>query len=47
VTAEAAAQCGIQTAVMPEKYTVAALVGAIVKYVDSVREPSLESRATI
>ncbi len=32
VTAEAAAQCGIQTSVMPEKYTVPALVGAIVKY---------------
>jgi uroporphyrinogen III methyltransferase/synthase len=47
VTAEAAAQCGIQTTVMPEKYTIAALVGAIVKYVDSVREPSLESRATL
>lgn len=47
VTAEAAAQCGIQTTVTPEKYTIAALVGAIVKYVDSVREPSLESRATL
>src|ERR1043165_9184635 len=28
VTAEAAAQCGIDTHVMPEKYTIPALVGA-------------------
>jgi len=33
VTAEAASQCGIQTHVMPEKYTVPALVAAIVAYV--------------
>jgi uroporphyrinogen III methyltransferase / synthase len=32
VTAEALSQCDIQTTVMPEKYTVPALVGAIVKY---------------
>ncbi len=32
VTAEAASQCGIHTTVMPEKYTVAALVDAIVRY---------------
>ena len=32
VTAEAAAQSGIETHVMPEKYTVPALVAAIVKY---------------
>jgi uroporphyrinogen-III synthase len=35
VTAEAASQCGIQTHVMPEKYTVPALVAAIVKYVEA------------
>jgi len=32
VTAEAASQSGIQTHVMPEKYTVSALVAAIVRY---------------
>ena len=34
---------GIETHVMPEKYTVPALVGAIVKYFE--RAPSPESRA--
>ena len=43
VTAEAALQCGIETHVMPEKYTVPALVGAIVKYFERAR--SSESRA--
>jgi uroporphyrinogen III methyltransferase / synthase len=33
VTAEAAAQCGIQTAIVPTQYTVPALVDAIVEYV--------------
>ena len=32
VTAEAAAQCGIQTTIMPQQYTVPALVAAIVDY---------------
>jgi uroporphyrinogen III methyltransferase / synthase len=41
VTAEAAAQSGIQTHVMPEKYTVPALVAAIVKYFET-RAPSPE-----
>jgi uroporphyrinogen III methyltransferase/synthase len=35
VTAETASQSGIQTHVMPEKYTVTALVAAIVKYVEA------------
>jgi len=34
VTAEAASQSGIETHVMPEKYTVPALVQAIVKYIE-------------
>jgi len=42
VTAEAASQLGIETHVMPEKYTVPALVAAIVKYFE--RAPSPESR---
>ncbi|HUK32870.1 MAG TPA: uroporphyrinogen-III C-methyltransferase [Vicinamibacterales bacterium] len=45
VTAEAAAQCGIQTTIVPEKYTVPALVAAIVKYVESATEASREQRA--
>jgi uroporphyrinogen III methyltransferase/synthase len=47
VTAEAAAQCGIQTTVMPEKYTVPALVTAIVRYCegDPARATSHEQRA--
>jgi uroporphyrinogen III methyltransferase / synthase len=44
VTAETASQCGIQTHVMPEKYTVSALVAAIVKYFET-RAPSPEARA--
>jgi uroporphyrinogen III methyltransferase/synthase len=44
VTAEAAAQFDIETAVTPEKYTVPALVAAIVKYVQSHRPPSPEPR---
>jgi uroporphyrinogen III methyltransferase/synthase len=47
VTAEAATQCGIQTSVMPEKYTVAALVNAIVRYVESSRAASNEQRVTL
>jgi uroporphyrinogen III methyltransferase/synthase len=47
VTAEAASQCGIQTSVMPEKYTVAALVTAIVKYVESARATTDEQRVTL
>jgi uroporphyrinogen III methyltransferase/synthase len=35
VTAEAASQSGIQTTVMPDKYTVTALVAAIVKYMEA------------
>src|SRR5665213_1545323 len=46
VTAEAAAQFDIETAVTPEKYTVPALVAAIVKYVEAHRGPSPESRAS-
>ena len=41
VTAEAALQSGIQTHVMPEKYTVPALVAAIVKYFET-QAPSPE-----
>ena len=44
VTAEAASQSGIETHVMPEKYTVPALVQAIVKYFET-RATSPESRA--
>jgi uroporphyrinogen III methyltransferase / synthase len=47
VTAEAASQCGIETHVMPEKYTVPALVAAIVKYIERQRAPSPESRAAL
>ena len=49
VTAEAAAQCGIHTTVMPEKYTVPSLVGAIVRYfeVNHPRAASSEQRATL
>jgi uroporphyrinogen III methyltransferase/synthase len=47
VTAEAAMQCGIQTSVIPEKYTVPALVAAIVKYVESDRATSDEQRVTL
>jgi len=43
VTAEAAAQSGIETHVMPEKYTVPALVHAIVKYFERASSP--EARA--
>ena len=32
VTAEAAAQCQIQTTIMPSQYTVPALIAAIVDY---------------
>jgi len=44
VTAEAASQSGIETHVMPDKYTVPALVQAIVKYFET-RATSPESRA--
>jgi uroporphyrinogen III methyltransferase/synthase len=37
VTSEAAAQFDIETAVIPEKYTVRALVAAIVKYVEGAK----------
>jgi uroporphyrinogen III methyltransferase/synthase len=37
VTAEAAAQCQIQTAIMPSHYTVPALVAAIVDYFEHAR----------
>ena len=37
VTAEAASQCGIETHVIPDKYTVTALVAAIVRYVEGHR----------
>ena len=47
VTAEAATQCGIQTSVMPEKYTVAALVAAIVRYVENDRAAAAEQRVTL
>jgi uroporphyrinogen III methyltransferase/synthase len=43
VTAEAASQCGIETHVMPEKYTMPALVAAIVEYFE--RAASSEPRA--
>jgi len=51
VTADAATRCGIETSVVPDKYTVPALVAAIVKYVETEndlagqRAPSSESRA--
>ncbi len=53
VTAEAATRCGIETSVVPDKYTVPALVSAIVRYVETEnglsgrRAPSPESRATL
>jgi uroporphyrinogen-III synthase len=37
VTAEAAAQCQIQTTIMPSHYTVPALVAAIVEYFELAR----------
>ena len=37
VTAEAAAQCNIQTTIMPAHYTVPALVDAIVDYFEHAR----------
>jgi uroporphyrinogen III methyltransferase/synthase len=53
VTADAAARCGIETSVVPEKFTVAALVHAIVRYVETEHEqpekraPSPEPRAML
>jgi uroporphyrinogen III methyltransferase/synthase len=41
VTAEAAEQCGIHTAIMPEQYTIPALVDAIVAYFSRKSEKSL------
>lgn len=41
VTAEAAEQCGIHTAIMPEQYTIPALVDAIVAYFSRQPEKSL------
>ena len=38
VTAEAAAQCHIQTTIMPSQYTVTALVEAIVEYFEKQKE---------
>jgi uroporphyrinogen III methyltransferase/synthase len=53
VTAEAATRSGIETSVVPDKYTVPALVNAIVRYVEAQaarpdrRAPSSESRASL
>ena len=53
VTAEAATRCGIETSIVPDKFTVPALVSAIVKYVETENElsenraPSPESRAIL
>jgi uroporphyrinogen III methyltransferase/synthase len=53
VTAEAATRSGIETSVVPDKYTVPALVNAIVRYVEAQaarpdrRAPSSESRAAL
>ena len=53
VTAEAATRCGIETSIVPDKFTVPALVSAIVKYVETENElsekraPSPESRAML
>jgi uroporphyrinogen III methyltransferase / synthase len=53
VTAEAATRSGIETSVVPDKYTVPALVNAIVRYVEAQaarpdrRAPSPESRASL
>ena len=47
VTAEAAVQCGIHTTVIPDKYTVPALVAAVVKYFEAHRATDLEARATL
>ena len=44
VTAEAAAQYGIQTAIVPAQYTVPALVNAIVEYVERRARLPLEAR---
>ena len=41
VTAEAAEQCGIHTAIMPEQYTIPALVDAIVAYFSRKSEKSV------
>jgi uroporphyrinogen III methyltransferase/synthase len=45
VTAEAATRSGIETSVVPDKYTVPALVAAIVKYIESTPE-SPEARVS-
>jgi uroporphyrinogen III methyltransferase/synthase len=53
VTAEAATRSGIETSVVPDKYTVPALVAAIVKYIETEkglsenRAPSPEPRAML
>jgi len=53
VTAEAATRCGIDTSIVPDKFTVPALVHAIVKYVEAEHEhaekraPSAEPRAML
>jgi len=40
-------QCGIHTTVIPDKYTVPALVAAVVKYFEAHRTTDLEARATL
>jgi uroporphyrinogen III methyltransferase/synthase len=53
VTAEAATRSGIETSVVPDKFTVPALVNAIVKYFETEnrlseqRAPSHEPRAML
>ena len=53
VTAEAATRCGIDTSIVPDKFTVPALVHAIVRYVEvehehaEKRAPSAEPRAML
>ena len=39
VTAEAAQQCGIHTSIMPDEYTIPALVRAIVEHFEKVVHP--------
>jgi uroporphyrinogen-III synthase len=47
VTAEAAAQHGIQTTIMPAQYTIRALVDAIVAHVASAGRPEAEREASL
>ena len=44
VTAEAAAQLGIECSIVPAQYTIQALCSAIVKHFESAGAPATESR---